>query len=131
VIYFDASAVITYLTQRPHFHALDEYLRTQPTVELATSTIGLVETVRICDRIGDFPHLLPQLLRDYTELRLTDDIRDRAATLPGGLRTLDAIHVATAEILVDDLTCLISYDKQMLEVANSRGLPIATPGMQT
>lgn len=129
MIYFDASAVITYLTQRPHFHALDEYLRAQPTVELATSTIGLVETVRICDRIGDFPHLLPQLLRDYTELRLTDDIRDRAATLPGGLRTLDAIHVATAEILADDLICLISYDKQMLEVANSRGLPIASPGM--
>ena len=128
MIYLDASAIITYVTRRAHFHALDEYLRARTALEVATSTIGFVETVRICDRIGEFPHLLPQLLRDYTELRLTDDIRDRAATLPGGLRALDAIHVATAETLADDLTCLISYDKRMLDVANTRGLPVASPG---
>jgi uncharacterized protein len=129
VIYLDASAVITYVTQRPHFHALDEYLRARPGLEVATSTVGFVETVRICDRIGEYPHLLPQLLRDYTELRLTDDIRDRAATLPGGLPALDALHLATAEALADELTCLISYDKRMLDVANTRGLPVASPGM--
>jgi uncharacterized protein len=129
MIYLDASAIITYVTRRAHSHALDEYLRARAALEVATSTIGFVETVRICDRIGEFPHLLPQLLRDYTELRLTDDIRDRAATLPGGLRALDAIHVATAETLADDLTCLISYDKRMLDVANTRGLPVASPGM--
>ena len=129
MIYLDASAVITYVTRRAHFHDLDEYLRARKALEVATSTIGFVETVRICDRIGEFPHLLPQLLRDYTELRLTDDIRDRAATLPGGLRALDAIHVATAETLADDLTCLVSYDKRMLDVANTRGLPVAAPGM--
>ena len=61
--------------------------------------------------------------------RLTGDIRDRAATLPGGLRALDAIHVATAESLAHDLTCLISYDKRMRDVANTRGLPVASPGM--
>ena len=129
MIYLDASAIITYVTRRAHFHALGEYLRARTALEVATSTIGFVETVRICDRIGEFPHLLSQLLRDYAELRLTDDVRDRAATLPGGLRALDAIHVATAESLAPDLTCLISYDKRMLDIANTRGLPVASPGM--
>ena len=96
---------------------------------LATSTVGLVETVRACDAMGDFPNLMAQLLRDYTELRLTTNIRDRAADLPGGLRALDAIHVATAETLADDLISLISYDKKMLELATSRGIPVASPGM--
>jgi len=50
--------------------------------------------VRICDRIGEFPHLLPQLLRDYTELRLTTTSATARRTLPGGLRALDAIHLA-------------------------------------
>jgi hypothetical protein len=63
VIYLDASAVITYVTQRPHFHALEKYLRARPGLEVATSTVGFVETVRICDRIGEFPHLLPSRRR--------------------------------------------------------------------
>ena len=129
MIYFDASALITYVSQRPNFRALDQYLRERPGIGLATSTVGLVETVRACDAMGDFPNLMAQLLRDYTELRLTTNIRDRAADLPGGLRALDAIHVATAETLADDLISLISYDKKMLELATSRGIPVASPGM--
>lgn len=129
MIYLDASALVTYITQRPNFDALHRYLRSHPGTLIATSTVGIIEAVRNCDRVGDFPNLMAQLVRDYTELRLTNEIRDRAANLPGGLRTLDAIHVATAETLADDLISLISYDKKMLDLATSRGIPVASPGM--
>ena len=48
---------------------------------------------------------------------MTAEIRDRAANLPGGLTTLDAIHVATAEALGGELISFITYDRRMANVA--------------
>lgn len=129
MIYLDASAIVTLLTRRHHYRALRCYLANYPGTGLVTSTIGLIETVRACDSTGDFPNLMGQLLRDYSELRVTSDVRDRAAHLPGGLRALDAIHLATAEILSDDLVSLVTYDRAMANVAKARGLPVTSPGM--
>jgi predicted nucleic acid-binding protein len=52
-----------------------------------------------------------------------------AAHLPGGLRTLDAVHVASAQILGDSLDTLLTYDRRMLEVAQAAGLPAEAPGL--
>lgn len=128
MIYLDASAIVTHLTRRSHHEALDHYLSGFPRTELITSTIGLIETVRVCDSLGTFPNLMAHLRRDYGELTVTGEIRDRAAHLPGGLRTLDAIHVASAEILEDALIALVTYDRRMAEVARARGLPVSSPG---
>jgi predicted nucleic acid-binding protein len=69
-----------------------------------------------------------QLRRDYTEFEVTAEIRDRAAHLPGGLTTLDAVHVATAEALGGELMSFVTYDRRMVNVARSRGLPVVSPG---
>jgi len=58
-----------------------------------------------------------------------DEIRDAAAGLPGGIRTLDALHVASAQAIGDALEVLISYDRRMLDIAHSVGVPVAAPGM--
>lgn len=42
---------------------------------------------------------------------------------------MDAIHIASAQIIGDALTFLVSYDKRMLDIAHSIGIPIAAPGM--
>jgi len=81
-----------------------------------------------CDRVGSFPNLMSWLLRTFDELQLTTDIRDRAAHLPGRLKALDAIHIATAETLGEDLVSFVTYDRRMAMVARSRGLPVASPG---
>lgn len=128
MIYLDASALVTYVTGRPNFAELHEFLASRPGIPMATSTVGLIETVHNCDRVGSFPNLLNQLLRDYTEFEVTAEIRDRAANLPGGLTTLDAIHVATAEALGGELISFITYDRRMANVAEARGLPVASPG---
>ncbi|WP_428342175.1 type II toxin-antitoxin system VapC family toxin [Mycobacterium sp.] len=129
MLYLDASAIITYVLKRSNVASLCAYLRDHEDAAMATSTVGLIETVRTCDRVGSFPNLMAQLLGDYGELAVTDDIRDRAANLPGGLKTLDAIHVATAETLGPDLITFITYDRRMANVAQSRGLPVASPGV--
>ncbi|GAB2618745.1 hypothetical protein Aab01nite_32600 [Paractinoplanes abujensis] len=56
-------------------------------------------------------------------------MRDAAARLPGGLRTLDAVHVASAQILGDALDTLLTYDKRMFDVARAAGLPTEAPGL--
>ena len=96
---------------------------------MATSTLGFVETVRTLDRIGDFPSVMQTLLREYTEILLTEEVRDKAAGLPGGIRTLDAIHVASAQVVGEALDTLVTYDERMLEVARSVGLPTEAPGL--
>lgn len=130
MIYCDASAIVTYLLRRTHFDELQEYLVGFIGVELCTSTVGLIETVRTCDRFGDFPDLLARLTADYAEIDLTTTIRDRAAIIGGGLRTLDAIHLATADVLGDDLVAFVTYDRQLAAAARSIGLPVASPGAQ-
>ena len=89
---------------------------------MATSTLGFVETVRTMDRIGDYPDLMRDLVSGFTEILLTEEVRDAAVHLPGALRTVDAIHVASAQVLGDSLDTLVTYDKRMLDVARTEGL---------
>lgn len=128
MIYLDASALVTFVTERPNFSELHAFLVAGSAFPAATSTVGLIETVRNCDRIGSFPNLMARLLRDYDELEITPEIRDRAVTVPGGLKALDAIHVATAEVVAENLRAFVTYDRRMAAVARARGLPVASPG---
>jgi hypothetical protein len=41
------------------------------------------------------------LVSGFTEILLTEEVRDTAAHLPGALPTFDAIHVASAQVLGD------------------------------
>ncbi len=46
---------------------------------------------------------------------------------PPSRRTLDAIHLASAAVLADDLDALVTYDRRLAEAANALGLPTASP----
>ena len=131
MIYLDASALVTLVTGRPYAGELREFLARSPEMPMGTSTIGFIETVRTLDRFGSYPTAMPDLLASFTEILVTDEIRDAAANLPGGIRTLDAVHVASAQAIGDTLACLVSYDKRMLDIAHSVGMPIAAPGMSS
>lgn len=129
MIYLDASALVTLIAGRQYALELHEFLRERQGLPLGTSTVGFVETVRTLDRVGDFPTVMDDLMRDFTEILLTDEVRNTAAALPGGVRTLGAIHVASAQVLGEALDTLVSYDKRMLQVAEDVGLPTAEPGV--
>lgn len=47
------------------------------------------------------------------------------------LRSLDAIHLATADLLTASgktITAFVAYDKRLAEAAHGAGLPVAMPG---
>jgi uncharacterized protein len=129
MIYLDASALVTLLARRQYGEDLRGFLDSRPVMPMATSTLGFVETVRTMDRIGDYPDLMRDLIGGFTEILLTEEVRDAAARLPGALRTLDAIHVASARVLGDSLDTLITYDKRVFDVARAEGIPSAAPGL--
>ncbi|WP_433661478.1 type II toxin-antitoxin system VapC family toxin [Nocardia sp. CA-128927] len=129
ILYLDASAIITKVAGREHAAALDHYLNQYPTARPATSIIGFIESVRECDRLGSYPTLMRELITEYVSIPVSSRIRDLAAYLPGGLKTLDAIHVASATQLGSELLALVTYDRTMAKVARQHGLPIAMPGI--
>lgn len=55
----------------------------------------------------------------------------RAGTLTFAppLRALDAIHLATALTLRENLAVLIAYDLELVAAARAEGLTVASPGM--
>jgi predicted nucleic acid-binding protein len=129
LIYLDASALITLIVGRRYAPELRQFLAGLPDMPMGTSTIGFVETVRTLDRIGDYPDAMRDLVQGFTEILVTDEVRDCAAHLPAGVRTLDAVHIASAQVIGPSLHTLVSYDKRMLDVAGSIGLPVAAPGL--
>jgi predicted nucleic acid-binding protein len=58
-------------------------------------------------------------------------VRATAGAYPeAGLRTLDAIHLATAEFLIasdQTITAFVTYDKRLGEAAGRAGLQVAAP----
>jgi uncharacterized protein len=128
VAYLDTSAAVKLLMSERESPALRRWLRRRPV--RASAALLRVELVRVVRRAG-LPRLLPEarkLLAGVHLIRLDDALLDRSADLePIELRSLDAIHLAAAASLGDDLAAVVSYDDRLLAAATSLGLPTATP----
>jgi predicted nucleic acid-binding protein len=62
-------------------------------------------------------------------IRLDDDLLDTAAHLDTpALRSLDAIHLASALALGKGLAAVVSYDRRMAAAAERLGLTVVAPG---
>ena len=69
-----------------------------------------------------------EVLAALEAIPMTDEVRAVAASIePVELRTLDAIHLASALSLGDDLAAVLTYDRRMADAAESRGLVVVAP----
>jgi uncharacterized protein len=130
LIYIDTSALLKLVKDdEPEGPALRTYLREQSSEQLVSSALISVEARRGTLRFA--PQRLPRtdlLLADVTQLELSTAVLEVAGRIPDPmLRSLDAIHLASALAIRSDLTALLSYDQRLLDVAAAHGLPIATP----
>jgi len=55
-------------------------------------------------------------------------LHEAAALAPPALRTLDAIHLATALSIGDRTLDVITYDARLAEAARASGLTVVQPG---
>jgi uncharacterized protein len=94
-----------------------------------SSALLSVEAVRACERYGpEYGEQARVGLAGVALVPLDDQVLARASTLaPPTLRTLDALHLATALTLGDDLGVLLAYDDRLLEAAEQSGVTAIRP----
>jgi predicted nucleic acid-binding protein len=129
VIYFDTSALTKLVVREPESPALATWLDAHVEQRKGSSMLSRVELPRAVRLGGDIAYLRAQMiLGDLMQFPLTPDLLDAAGSLPGSLRSLDAIHLATALRLRSSLSVLVAYDRRLLDAAELAGLPTASPG---
>ena len=129
MIYLDSSALVKLALNEPETTALSGYIAARADQALVSSALHRAEVLRAIWQAE--PGALPRaqrMIRRVALVSLTHDLLDNAATLPpGGLSTTAAIHLASALTLKRDLTAFVCYDKELLDAAESAGLPVASP----
>jgi uncharacterized protein len=127
--YADTSAVIKLLSEESHSKAFAAFYDAHTDAEWVSSALLRIEVTRAVIRA--MPALLPDardLLMAFSFVAIDDDIVEGAMNEPDrGLRSLDAIHLATARVLGDDMDAVVSYDDRLLKAATDAGLPVASP----
>ena len=127
--YADTSAVIKLLAEEMHSKAFAAFYDAHADAEFVSSALLRIEVTRAVTRA--IPALLPDardLLLAFSFVAIDDEIVEGAMNEPDrGLRSLDAIHLATARILRQDLDAIVSYDDRLLKAATDAGLPVTSP----
>jgi predicted nucleic acid-binding protein len=129
LIYLDTSATVKLVAAEEESAALIDWLNAHADENLVTSAVGHIELIRAAARIGpNAVSLARNVASTIDTLVLTNAIASAAATTPPfELRTLDAIHLATAHIHRKTLTAFCAYDRRLLKAAESHGLPVVSP----
>lgn len=127
--YADTSAVIKLLVEETDSKAFAAFYDARSDAEWVSSALLRIELTRAVARA--MPALLPdarELLLAFSCIAIDDDIVEGAMNEPDrGLRSLDAIHLATARILAPELDALVTYDDRLLRAATDAGLVIVSP----
>lgn len=127
-LYLDSSAFVKVIVRERGSSALRRFL-SRSTRRRVSSALLRAEALRAVRHLG--PEVLAtvrEALRRVDLVSIDDRILDAAGVLePGVVRTLDAIHLATALAVGDDLDAIVTYDDRMAEGARLLGLPTEAP----
>lgn len=127
LLYIDTSAFVKLAVPEPETAALERELPSYG--EPFASDLLAIEARRVGGRLGsDAAVSLERLLADVSLVSISPRIRDLAATLPPtALRSLDAIHLATAVAGGIGQTTLLTYDTHLADAARLAGLRVEAP----
>lgn len=130
-LYLDSSALIKLVFDEPESAALRRVVAARP---IASSALALAELPRGARRMpaaratAQRQHDVENLLRniDYVPLDLEQILRAGAFTEPW-LRTLDALHLAAALTVAEDIDAFVTYDRRQARAVEHAGLPLLQP----
>jgi uncharacterized protein len=133
-LYLDSSAIVKLIVAEPESGALVESVRSRG---LVTSEIALAEVPRAIWRLLSGRRKLeresvliqlPRVLETFAFVPLDRALLVRAGSFREAyLRTLDAIHLASALAVDTDIEAVVTYDERQVEAAESAGLVCLTP----
>ena len=123
--YFDSSAIVKLTREEPESMALIDYL-VEASVEASTSVLAEIEVVR---NLRKLRLESDEAVTGFYLLAFDDEVRRGAVKLGGdALRSLDAIHIATALAVADRELEFVTYDQRQAEAARAAGLNVVQPG---
>jgi uncharacterized protein len=129
VVYLDSSALVKLVVTEPESSALMEFLRSQS--DRVSSAVALTELPRALRRAGFGASERRRAREVMARVALVDVDRRilaaAAAVDPPALRTLDAIHLATALAVREDLAALVTYDRRLAAAAERVHLEVSVP----
>lgn len=129
MLYLDSSAIVKLVAPEPETAGLVEVLRSD--TDTISSALARVEVMRALMRAGatsDRMSRAAAVLERIALVPIDADILGRAADLqPRDLRTLDAIHLATALLLRQDIAGLVTYDARLARAAAVSDIAILAP----
>jgi predicted nucleic acid-binding protein len=125
--YLDSSAIVKLAVRENESVALRRYLRRRR--PLVSSSLARTEVMRALLPGGDDAVAAGRKVLTRLDLvRISNGVLDEAAVLlPADLRSLDAIHIATARRLGQDLGAIVTYDERMAEAAAHLGHRVVAP----
>jgi hypothetical protein len=128
-VYLDSSALLKLVLSERETPALSEALSRWP--DWVSSVLLSIECRRIVFRAGNPPEVVAKLeqeLSRVTTIRLDEPVQKLAAAIgPPRLRSLDAIHLASALSIGDYPEAFVTYDERLAEAARAAGLNVLTP----
>lgn len=131
MIYLDTSALVKLVRREQESDGLADWLDEQGSIPWVSSALIEVELPRALRRsdprlIADAPALVARVAR----YEIDDVVWAAAAAYPDpDLRSLDAIHLATAKaVFGNSLTAFVAYDERLLAAAADQGLAVERPG---
>jgi predicted nucleic acid-binding protein len=126
VAYLDSSALVKLIAIEAETAALRQELGRWP--DRASSLLASIEVTRTAQRLGGHAPALAARVVGGLRLLAIDPIVPAAAQIGGTtLRSLDAIHLATALSISGELGALITYDNRMISEGQALGLPVLSP----
>lgn len=126
--YLDTSALVKLIVREAESTALRSWIESEGAV-LVSSDLARTELMRAVSRASGNYLLQARLVLDsITILTISTAIFESAGRLsPSTLRTLDALHLASALELGDDLEALITYDDRLADACMANGIPTLSP----
>ena len=135
VVYIDTSAAMKLVRPELHSAELSRWIDGMETRSFVSSVLIEVELMRATRRID--PGRLDRavdVLAGIGIVTLSSAVVERAAGYgEPGIRSLDAVHLATAEHVAQAtdgaLRAFLAFDERLLAAARNLGLPTVAPGL--
>lgn len=124
-VYLDTSAIVKLVVREPESKALVAHLRRR---RLVSSALARTEVARaVIDSGDDAIARVSEVLARIDLVRMNERVLQMAGQLrPAEMRSLDAIHLATA-MLVDSVRQVVTYDDRMATAARALRLRVVAP----
>jgi predicted nucleic acid-binding protein len=129
MIYLDTSALLKLLVEESESETLASWISAAD-APMISSELAKLEVIRAARRIdvGAVP-AARALVGQLDLIPISGSVLDEAADVGNPmLRSLDAIHLASALSIRTHVTAFVAYDHRLVDAAHTAGLPVTQPG---